>query len=63
MSGKTLQRLNSLKGDLDSSQHGSHKGSPTTVQAITRSLDEWDISGFAGAELLSEPVRILPHVL
>ncbi|XP_014523682.1 transcriptional adapter ADA2b isoform X2 [Vigna radiata var. radiata] len=76
-SAKTLQRPNSLKGELDSSPRGLQKGtaalfadskdSSTAIQAITKSLEEWDISGFAGAEFLSESeiklcneIRILP---
>ncbi|TKY47885.1 Transcriptional adapter ADA2 [Spatholobus suberectus] len=76
-SAKTLQRPNYLKGELDSSPRGLQKGttalfagakdSPTAIQAITRSIEEWDISGFAGAELLSESekklcneIRLLP---
>lgn len=66
-SGNTLQRPSYPKGELDGSPRGLHKGttasfvgvkdSPTAIQAITRSLEEWDISGFEGAELLSESVR------
>ncbi|KAK8467657.1 hypothetical protein PHAVU_007G120612 [Phaseolus vulgaris] len=76
-SGKTLQRPNNLKGELDISPRGLQKGtaalhadsndSSTAIQAITRSLEEWDISAFAGAEFLSESekklcneIRILP---
>lgn len=60
---KTLQKSNYLKGELDSSLQGLHKDSrPTVMEAITRSLEEWDISGFEGAELLSESVRTLPLV-
>ncbi|CAJ1964786.1 unnamed protein product [Sphenostylis stenocarpa] len=76
-SAKTLQRPNNLKGELDSSPRGLQKGtaasfsgakdSPTAIQAISRSPEEWDISGFAGAEFLSESekklcneIRILP---
>ncbi|KHN37968.1 Transcriptional adapter ADA2, partial [Glycine soja] len=76
-SAKTLQRPNSLKGEVDSSPQGLQKGtaalfagakdSPPAIQVFTRSLEEWDISGFAGAELLSESekklcdeIRILP---
>ena len=68
-SAKTLQRPNSLKGEVDSSPQGLQKGtaalfagakdSPPAIQVFTRSLEEWDISGFAGAELLSESVRFL----
>ncbi|XP_027343936.1 transcriptional adapter ADA2-like isoform X2 [Abrus precatorius] len=76
-SAKTVQRPSYFKGELDSSPQGLQKGttallngakdSSTVIQAITRSLEEWDISGFAGAELLSESeknlcneIRILP---
>ncbi|KAK7304854.1 hypothetical protein VNO77_42745 [Canavalia gladiata] len=76
-SAKTIQRSNYLKGELESSPRGLQKGatglfagvkdSPTVIQAITRSLEEWDISGFVGAELLSESeknlckeIRMLP---
>ncbi|XP_052734680.1 transcriptional adapter ADA2 isoform X4 [Vigna angularis] len=76
-SAKTLERPNSLKGELDSSPRGLQKGtaalfadskdSSTAIQAITKSLEEWDISGFEGAEFLSESeiklcneIRILP---
>ncbi|CAJ2668325.1 unnamed protein product [Trifolium pratense] len=63
-SGKTSQRPNFPKVELGSSPHGIHKGTtasfpgikdaPAAMQAITRSLEEWDISDFDGAELLSE---------
>ncbi|XP_057431057.1 transcriptional adapter ADA2a [Lotus japonicus] len=57
---KTLQKSNYLKGELDSSLQGLHKDSrPTVMEAITRSLEEWDISGFEGAELLSESEKKL----
>ncbi|KAL2327157.1 hypothetical protein Fmac_020584 [Flemingia macrophylla] len=66
---KTLQRPNYLKGELDSSPRGLQKGStalfsgakdsPAAIQTITMSLEEWDISGFAGAELLSESEKKL----
>lgn len=76
-SAKTLQRPNYLKGELGSSPQGLQNGttafvagakdSPAAIQAITRSLETWDINGFAGAELLSESerklcneIRILP---
>lgn len=76
-SAKTLQRPNYLKGEFDSSPRGLQKGttalvagakdSPIAIQAITRSLEEWDINGFAGAELLTDSerklcneIRILP---
>ncbi|QCD79213.1 transcriptional adapter 2-alpha [Vigna unguiculata] len=71
-SANTLQRPNNLKGELDSSPRGLQKGTAalfadSAIQAITKSLEEWDISGFAGAEFLSESeiklcneIRILP---
>ncbi|XP_058787205.1 transcriptional adapter ADA2 isoform X2 [Vicia villosa] len=65
-SGKTLQRPNFPKVELGSSPRDS-KDTPTAVQTITRTLEEWDISDFEGAELLSESeiklcneVRLLP---
>jgi transcriptional adapter 2-alpha len=67
-SGKTSQRPNFPKVELGSSPRGIHKGTttsfpgikdaPAAIQAITSSLEEWDISDFDGAELLSESVRI-----
>ncbi|XP_027190941.1 transcriptional adapter ADA2 isoform X1 [Cicer arietinum] len=64
---KTLQRPIYPKIELGSSPRGLHKGTTasfagikdthTAIQAITRSLEEWDISDFEGAELLSESVR------
>jgi len=35
----------------------SIKDAPSAIQAITKTLEEWDISDFEGAELLSESVR------
>jgi hypothetical protein len=67
-SGKTSQRPNFPKVELGSSPRGIHKGTttsfpgikdaPVAIQAITKSLEEWDISDFDGAELLTESVRI-----
>lgn len=64
-SGKTLQRPNSLKGEVDISPRGimrastgSQPFSKDTYSTITSSLDDWDISGFQGSDLLSETVRI-----
>ncbi|XP_019438740.1 PREDICTED: transcriptional adapter ADA2b-like isoform X2 [Lupinus angustifolius] len=73
---KILGRPNSLKGDIDSSPQGLVKGTTgpfsgvkdsPAIQAISNSLEEWDISDFTGAELLSESekklcneIRILP---
>uniref|UniRef100_A0A5B7BM05 Transcriptional adapter n=1 Tax=Davidia involucrata TaxID=16924 RepID=A0A5B7BM05_DAVIN len=78
-SGKFLQRVNHLKGELDGSPRGGARGSTvldsigtdssstTAGQAISSSIDDWDVSGFLGADLLSETekqlcsdVRILP---
>ncbi|KDP38428.1 hypothetical protein JCGZ_04353 [Jatropha curcas] len=77
-SGKVLQRPTNLKGEVDGSPRGVVKGSPglhagdkdsfsTIAKQISSSLDDWDISGFLGADLLSESekrlcgeMRILP---
>ncbi|PON55049.1 Transcriptional adaptor [Trema orientale] len=76
-SGKVLQKPNHLKGELDGSPRGVVRGSmdlhPGTkdsslaMKSIASSLDDWDITGFAGADLLSETekqlcceIRILP---
>jgi transcriptional adapter 2-alpha len=68
-SGKVLQRPNSLKEEFDASPRGvvkgstglqlSSKDSSSAIQAISSDLDEWDITGFVGADLLSETVRML----
>lgn len=78
-SGKYLQRVNHLKGDPDSSPRGSIRG-PTVLDsgglespsapfghAVSNVLDDWDVTGFLGAELLSDAekrlcreIRILP---
>ncbi|KAL5076111.1 hypothetical protein RYX36_015095 [Vicia faba] len=66
ISGKTLQRPNFPKVELGSSPRDT-KDTPTAIQAITSTLEEWDISDFEGAELLSESeiklcneIRLLP---
>ncbi|PON46048.1 Transcriptional adaptor [Parasponia andersonii] len=76
-SGKVMQKPNHLKGELDGSPRGvvrgsmdlhpSSKDSSLAMQSIASSLDDWDITGFAGADLLSETekrlcceIRILP---
>ncbi|XP_021895421.1 transcriptional adapter ADA2a-like [Carica papaya] len=75
-SGKVLQRTNNLKGEVDGSPRGAAKGlqpfgkdssSTTTGQAISISLDDWDINAFLGADLLSDTekrlcceIRVLP---
>lgn len=65
-SGKVLQRPNSLKGEVEFSPHGVARDSiglqpfgNDASSTIASSLDEWDITGFVGADLLSETVRIL----
>ncbi|KAI5406582.1 transcriptional adapter ADA2 isoform X2 [Lathyrus oleraceus] len=65
-SGKTLQRPNFPKVELGSSPRDT-KDTPTAIQAITTTLEEWDISDFEGAEFLSESeiklcneIRLLP---
>ncbi|XP_030971490.1 transcriptional adapter ADA2-like [Quercus lobata] len=76
-SGKVLQRPTQLKGEFDASPRGvvkastglelSEKDSSSAMQAISSDLDKWDITGFVGADLLSETekqlcgeIRILP---
>lgn len=54
-SGKFLQRANHLKGDLD----GSKDSSSTPGGLAINNLDEWDVNGHLGADLLSEAVRPL----
>ncbi|XP_077216285.1 ADA2 2B isoform X2 [Tasmannia lanceolata] len=43
-----------IKGPTGSESGGKDSYSTTTVQAITKSLQEWEITGLPGAELLSE---------
>ncbi|KAJ8748625.1 hypothetical protein K2173_007615 [Erythroxylum novogranatense] len=77
--GKVLQRPIVLKGEADCSPHGivrwptdlnslGHESSSTSAnQALFNPIEVWDISGFPGADLLSESekqlcieIRILP---
>ncbi|CAK8567030.1 unnamed protein product [Lathyrus sativus] len=65
-SGKPLQKPNFPKVELGSSPCDT-KDTPTAIQAITTTIEEWDISDFEGAELLSESeiklcneIRLLP---
>ncbi|CAK8561022.1 unnamed protein product [Lathyrus sativus] len=65
-SGKTLQRPKFPKVELGSSPYDA-KDTPTTIQAITITIEEWDISDFEGVELSSESeikpcneIRLLP---
>ncbi|PSS06458.1 Transcriptional adapter like [Actinidia chinensis var. chinensis] len=68
-SDKFLQRANHLKGEPDSSPWGNARDSSLTSagQANSSFLEGWDISGFLGADLLSETekqlcreIKILP---
>lgn len=78
-SGKFLQRANHLKGDLDNNPHGGVRG-PTLLDSAggkdssstpgglaIANLDDWDVTGHLGADLLSEAekrlctdIRVLP---
>lgn len=58
-SGKFLQRANHLKGDLDSA--GKDSSNPGGL--VIASLDDWDVTGHLGADLLSEAVRLLIFLL
>ena len=60
-SDKFLQRANHLKGEPDSSPRGNARDSSLTNagQANSSFLENWDISGFLGADLLSDTVRFL----
>jgi len=42
---------------------GNDSSSMIAKQAISSTLDEWDIAGFLGADLLSESVRMLFNLL
>lgn len=69
---KVLQRQNYLKGEFDASAQGvpkestglhpSGKDTSLSMQASSSSLQEWDITGFLGADLLSETVRRLSSI-
>lgn len=70
---KVLQRQNYLKGEVDASAQGgvpkestglhpSGKDTSFSMQASSSSLQEWDITGFLGADLLSETVRRLSSI-
>ncbi|KAK3022473.1 hypothetical protein RJ639_046348 [Escallonia herrerae] len=75
--GKFMQRTNNLKGELESSPQGGVRGSTvldsagkdssTGAPAISSSSEHWDVTGFFGADLLSEAekqlcgaIKILP---
>ncbi|CAK9171048.1 unnamed protein product [Ilex paraguariensis] len=66
LSGKFLQRANNLKGELDSSAQGGvtdidsggkDSSSTTAGLAISNTLNNWDVTVFVGANLLSEAVK------
>ncbi|XP_071691835.1 transcriptional adapter ADA2-like isoform X2 [Rutidosis leptorrhynchoides] len=68
-SGKFLQRANHLKGDADNSPRGGVRG-PTVLDSSGKdsstpgglnisNLDDWDVSGHTGADLLSEAEKRL----
>ncbi|KAL7600596.1 transcriptional adapter ADA2 [Lactuca sativa] len=66
-SGKFLQRANHLKSDLDGSPHGGKDSSSTGGGLAIASLDDWDVTGHLGADLLNEAekrlcteIRVLP---
>lgn len=76
-SGKVLQKPDHLKGELDGSPqvlvrgamdlNPGSKDSSLGMRSIASSLDDWDITGFTGADLLSETekrlcceIRLLP---
>ncbi|KAK4386354.1 Transcriptional adapter ADA2 [Sesamum angolense] len=77
-SGKYLQRMNHHKGEQDSSPRGGNnspsvldpggKDSSSNTRGLNGSdpLDNWDVTGFLGADMLSEAekqlcgIRILP---
>ena len=69
--GKLLQKPNNLdispRGAVRCSTvfhpGGNDSSSMIAKQAISSSLDEWDITGFVGADLLSESVRMLFNLL
>lgn len=66
-SGKFLQRANHLKGDIDGSPHGGKDSSSTGGGLQIASLDDWDVTGHLGADLLNDAekrlcteIRVLP---
>lgn len=69
--GKYLQRINHQKMDQDASPRGGNK-SPSLLDPLGKESssngrglsgcdvsDKWDVSGFIGADILSETVRLL----
>ncbi|KAL5540241.1 hypothetical protein UlMin_044481 [Ulmus minor] len=60
--GKVLQKSNSLKGELEGSPRGLVRGPSTGLhptQSMMFSLENWDINGLTGADLLSETEKRL----
>lgn len=70
-SGKYLQRINHQKGDQDTSPRGGNK-SPSVLDPVGKESssngrgltgsevsDKWDVTGFIGADILSDAVRLI----
>lgn len=67
--GKYVQRSNNIKEEHDSSPRGGVRGpvvldssgkdfsSTPSQHFVGNAVDNWDVSGFIGADLLSESVR------
>lgn len=71
-SSNMLQRQIHDKVEFDASPQGgkgstglhpSGKDSSSAMQATSSFVEEWDITGFAGVDLLSETVRNCPRFL
>lgn len=70
-SGKYLQRMNHHKGEQDTSPRVGNKSpsvldpggkdSASNSKGLTGSYvsDKWDVTGFIGADILSEAVRLI----
>lgn len=70
-SGKYLQRINHQKADQDTSPRGGNK-SPSVLDPVGKESssngrrltgsevsDKWDVTGFIGADILSDAVRLI----
>lgn len=68
--GKYLQRINHQKGDQDTNSPRGGNKSPSVLDPVGKesssnrrgftgfdASDKWDVSGFIGADILSEAVR------
>ena len=58
-SGKFLQRANHLKGDPDIGGAAAKDSSSAGGALGIGNVDDWDVTGHFGADLLSEAVRLL----